>query len=33
MFQGWTQDFKKGFYTGVGVIAAVVVVGFVLKRV
>ena len=30
---GWSADFKKGFYTGFGVLAALVVVGFVMKRV
>jgi hypothetical protein len=30
---GWSTEFKKGFFTGAGIIAAVIVVGFVLKRV
>jgi hypothetical protein len=30
---GWSTEFKKGFFTGAGVLAALVVVGFVMKRV
>lgn len=29
----WTADFKKGFFVGAGVIAAAVVVGFVMRKV
>jgi hypothetical protein len=30
---GWSQDFKKGFFTGAGVLAAVVVIGILVKKV
>jgi hypothetical protein len=30
---GWTADFKKGFFTGAGVIGAVLVIGFLVKKV
>jgi hypothetical protein len=30
---GWSADFKKGFFTGAGVLVAIVVIGFVAKRV
>jgi hypothetical protein len=30
---GWSADFKKGFFVGAGVVAAVAVIGFVMKRV
>ena len=30
---GWTSEFKKGFFTGAGVLAAIFVVGLVVKKV
>ena len=30
---GWTAEFKRGFFTGAGVLAAIVVVGFIVKKV
>jgi hypothetical protein len=30
---GWSTDFKKGFFVGAGVLGAIVVIGFVMKRV
>jgi|APCry1669189567_1035234.scaffolds.fasta_scaffold317788_2 hypothetical protein len=30
---GWTADFKKGFFTGAGVLAAVVAIGWLAKKV
>jgi hypothetical protein len=30
---GWSQEFRKGFFVGAGVIGALIVVGFVMKRV
>jgi hypothetical protein len=30
---GWTADFKKGFFVGAGVVAAVFVVGLVTRRI
>jgi hypothetical protein len=30
---GWSADFKKGFFVGAGVLGAIVVIGFVMKRV
>jgi hypothetical protein len=30
---GWSADFKKGFFVGAGVVAAVAVIGLVMKRV
>jgi hypothetical protein len=29
---GWSADFKKGFFVGAGVLAAVVVVGMFVKK-
>ena len=33
MTGNWSADFKKGFFTGAGVIVAVAVVGLILKKV
>lgn len=30
---GWTTDFKKGFFVGAGVVAAVAVFGLVFKKI
>ncbi len=29
----WTADFKRGFFIGAGVVTAVVVIGFITKKV
>jgi hypothetical protein len=30
---GWSTEFKKGFFTGAGVLTAIVVIGFIAKKV